>query len=66
MYTLVGVDGNSFSIMGYVRRAMKRCGKTKEEIDKYINRAMSSDYQNLLTVSEDMCMELNELNEEGI
>ena len=34
MYTLVGVDGNAYSIMGYTAQAMRRNGFTKEEIDQ--------------------------------
>lgn len=61
-YTLVGVDGNAFSIMGYVRNAMKREHCTKEEIDAYSKDAMSSDYNHLLCVSEEMCEKLNNEN----
>jgi hypothetical protein len=58
-YTLVGVDGNAFSVMGYVRHAMKECRKTKEEIDAYIKDAMSSNYVHLVNVSIDMIDKLN-------
>lgn len=50
-YTLVGVDGNAFTVMGYVVRAMKREGKTREQIEAYRKDAMSSDYYHLLAVS---------------
>lgn len=60
-YTLVGVDGNAFSVMGYVRNAMKREHCTKEEIDAYTKDAMSSDYYHLLAVSN---VTLEALNEE--
>jgi len=59
-YTLVGVDGNAFSVMGYVRHAMKECRKTKAEIDAYTKDAMSSDYNHLLGVSIEMIDKLNE------
>lgn len=58
-YTLVGVNGNAFAIMGYVVRAMKLEHKSKEEIDTYIRDAKSSDYTHLIAVSMDMCEELN-------
>jgi hypothetical protein len=58
-YTLVGVDGNAYSVMGYVRRAMKECHKTKEEIDAYLKDAMSSNYVHLVNVSIDMIDKLN-------
>ena len=50
-YSLVGVDGNAFAIMGYVKNAMGEQGFSKEERDKYLQEAMSSDYNNLLVVS---------------
>ena len=34
-YTLVGVDGNAFAIMGYVRSAMKSAKMTSQDIDAY-------------------------------
>lgn len=52
-YTLVGVDGNAFAIMGYVLHAMREEGFTKEERDKYLEDAKSSDYNHLLCVSVD-------------
>lgn len=58
-YTLVGVNGNAFAIMGYVVRAMKLEHKSKDEIDAYIRNAKSSDYTHLMAVSVDMCEELN-------
>lgn len=60
MYTIVGVDGNAFAIIGYVINAMRICGKTREEIERYKAEAIKSDYNNLLVVSEDMCQALNE------
>ena len=61
-YTIVGVDGNAFAVIGYVRNAMKRCKKSKEGIDAYSKDAMSSDYNHLLCVSEEMCEKLNNEN----
>ena len=60
-YTLVGVDGNAFSIMGYVRTAMKRAKMTKEDIDTYTKDATSSDYYHLLVVSCEMIDKVNEI-----
>ena len=51
MYTLVGVDGNAFAVMGYVAKAMRREGFTRDEIEEYRKAAMSGDYSNLLCVS---------------
>lgn len=58
-YTLVGVDGNAFSVMGYVIRAMRECNRSADEIKAYQTSAMSSDYSNLICVSCDMLDRLN-------
>lgn len=47
-YTLVGIDGNAFSIMGFVARIMRQHGHSRDEIEQYRKEAMSSDYNNLL------------------
>ena len=59
--TLVGVDGNAYAIMGYVRTAMKRAKMTKEDIDAYTKDATSSDYNHLLVVSCEMIDKVNEI-----
>ena len=58
-YTLVGIDGNAYYVMGYVRRAMKQTNFTKEEIEEYHNRATSGDYTNLLKESIAMIEKCN-------
>ena len=60
-YTLVGVDGNAFSVMGYVRSAMKRAKMTSQDIDAYTKDATSSDYNHLLVVSCKMIDKVNEV-----
>ena len=50
-YSLIGINGNAYSIMGYVLRAMKECGFSQEEQELYKKRAMSSNYDHLLRVS---------------
>ena len=60
-YTLVGVDGNAYAIMGYVRIAMRRAGMSKEDIDAYTKDATSSDYNHLLVVSCEMIDKVNEI-----
>ncbi len=65
MYTLLGVNGNAFAIMGYVINAMRACGKTQGEINKYKEEAMKSDYNNLLVVSENMCRRLSNECDDG-
>ena len=60
-YTLVGVDGNAYAIMGYVRIAMRRTGMSREDIDAYIKDATNSDYNHLLVVSSEMIDKVNEI-----
>ena len=48
---LIGRDGNAFSVMGLVKKALKHAGADKEYIDKYLNAATSGDYDHLLVVS---------------
>jgi hypothetical protein len=48
---LTGKDGNAYSIMGAVSKALKRAKVDQLEIDQYINRSTSGDYDNLLRVA---------------
>ena len=60
-YDVVETDGNAWSVMGYVTRAMRECGFSKEEQSDYQKRAMSGNYDNLLCESVqmiDMCNEI--------
>jgi hypothetical protein len=61
-YSLVGVDGNAYFIMAYVRRAMRECGKSNDEIESYLKEAKSGDYYNLVAVSAEKIDELNKEN----
>jgi hypothetical protein len=45
---LVGEDGNAFSILARVMKAMKVAGLSKEVIDAYYTEATSGDYDHLL------------------
>jgi hypothetical protein len=45
---LVGEDGNAFFILGRCSYAAKNAGVPQEEIDKFMEEAKSSDYDNLL------------------
>ena len=60
-YTLVGVDGNAFFIMGYVLKCMRKEKKSQEEVDTYLADAKSSNYDHLVAVSAKMIEELNKL-----
>lgn len=50
---LVGNDGNAFSIMGAVTKALKAEGATPEEIAEYRRDSMSGDYDHLLSVAHE-------------
>lgn len=53
--SLVGVDGNAFSVMGVFSRKAREQGWTKDEIDAVMTKAMSGDYNNLLaTIQENI------------
>lgn len=41
-------DGNAFSIMGRVRKAMRRAGLNNDQINEYLEEATAGDYDNLL------------------
>jgi hypothetical protein len=45
---LCGEDGNAFSIMGRVSRALRRAGASDAEIAAYISEATAGDYNDLL------------------
>ena len=64
-YDLVGVDENAFAVMDYVLKAMRECKMSKEKQSDYQTKAMSGDYNNLLTVSVKMINLCNEIAEES-
>jgi hypothetical protein len=45
---LTGEDGNAFSIIGRVRKALQRAGVPDAEIKEFSDEAMSGDYDNVL------------------
>jgi hypothetical protein len=49
--SLIGNDGNAFSIMGAVTKAMRRAGVSREEQDKYFQEATAGDYHQLLATT---------------
>lgn len=59
-YTLVGVDGNAYVVMGYVKGAMREVGMNQSEREAYVADATSGDYKHLLCVSMDMLDKCNE------
>lgn len=58
-YSLVGVDGNAFAVMGYTANAMKKAGM-RDEVQKMYDEAKSSDYYNLLRVCDGYIQKVNE------
>ena len=66
-YSLIGIDGNAYSVMGYVINAMKQCGYSRDAIQCYRDEAMSNDYDHLLSVSIMMIENCNKASgfEEG-
>jgi hypothetical protein len=48
---LIGNDGNAFSIMGAVTKAMQRAGVSREEQDEYFKQATAGDYDQLLATT---------------
>lgn len=51
--TLLGEDGNAFTILGKVRKALWRARVSQEEIDAFLNKATSGDYNHLLATVMD-------------
>lgn len=47
---LVGEDGNAYSILGRVSKALKRSGQP-EAAAEYLKRATSGDYDHLLQIT---------------
>ena len=58
---LIGQDGNAFSILGAVKRELRKAKADQEYIDKFLKEAMSADYDNLLRV----VMEYVEVEQKG-
>lgn len=58
-YTLLGVDGNAFAILGYVSDIMRKEGYSQEEISKYHTEASSKDYDHLVSISLDQIHQIN-------
>jgi len=48
---LLGADSNAFAIMGRAAQAMRRAGKTEDEVKAYTDAATEGDYDHLLGVT---------------
>jgi hypothetical protein len=53
--TLVGLDGNAFSLLGAFRRQAKKEGWTEAEIKPVTDEAMSGNYDHLLETLGAVC-----------
>lgn len=47
---LIGQDGNAYNLLGRVVKALKSNEVSQDEIDKFLDEATESDYDNLLRV----------------
>ena len=58
-YTLVGVNGNAFAIMGYTARALKNEG-LHDKVDEMNAKATDGDYSHLIAVCDEYITMANE------
>lgn len=58
-YSLRGVNGNALSVVAYVKNAMKQEGASKEQIERYVEEALSGDYNKVLMISMEYLSDLN-------
>lgn len=77
-FSLEGVDGNAFAVMGYTRNCMRSCCRDAREAgdmpnttkfgalaqDTYIKKAMSGSYDELVALSCEVVEECNKYYEE--
>lgn len=50
---LVGNDGNAYAILGAVRGALRKADVPEDECKKFMDEAMSGDYNHLLNTCMD-------------
>jgi hypothetical protein len=61
-YSLIGIDGNAISIIGYVKRAMRENGYSNEALQTYQEEALSGNYDELLALSVAAIDKINRAN----
>jgi hypothetical protein len=49
---LTGTDGNAMAVMARVTRALRQAGHA-DEVNEFMEEAMSGDYDNLLTTCQE-------------
>ena len=59
-YSLVGVEGNPRSVMGYVNKCMKKEAFTRYAIEQYLKRCSNGNYTYLICESLKMNALCNE------
>lgn len=64
-YDLVGVDGNAYSILGYVKDALKRAKWSADDINAVMTIMKSSNYSNLLATACSVIYSKPDHNEES-
>ena len=47
----LSIDGNAYSIMGHVAKAIRKSGGTEADVSEYHDDATSGDYEHLLATS---------------
>lgn len=52
--SLLGVDGNAFSLLGHFNRLAKEQGLPRQDVDKVLSEAMSGNYDELI-----VCLDSN-------
>ncbi|MDO4527690.1 MAG: hypothetical protein Q4C03_02755 [bacterium] len=58
-FTLVGVDGNAFAVMGYTARALRRAN-LDDKVNEMYEKAQSGDYSHLIAVCQEYIEMANE------
>lgn len=66
LYSLVGVDGNAYALMGYTQDAMQRTGFSNKDIDKMLKDATSSDYNHLVAICSSWICKVNKKVQEDV
>ena len=58
-YSLRDVNGNALSVGEYVKNAMRQEGASKGQIERYVEEALSGDYNKVLRISMEYLSDLN-------
>lgn len=59
-FSLIGVNGNAFCVMGYVVNAMEKAGFSRSDIIEYQRIATVGDYSTLIAKSAHIIEKCNE------